>query len=156
MKKQIQLRVNGVSRELEVSPHELLLNVLRDRLELTGAKYGCGIGECGSCTVLMDGEPILACLTLAVSVAGRDIVTVEGMVRPDGSLDPLQEAFLEHGAVQCGYCTPGMVLMGRALLNEKPCPTEREIRDYLRGNICRCTGYAQIVKAIQSCSTPEK
>ena len=149
MKKQITLKVNGVKRELLVSPNELLLNVLRDRLGLTGAKYGCGIGECGSCTVILDGEPVLSCLTLAIGVDGSDIVTAEGLLQPDGSLHPVQESFLEHGAVQCGFCTPGMILMGKALLDENPKPTEDEIREYIRGNLCRCTGYQSILKAAE-------
>jgi aerobic-type carbon monoxide dehydrogenase small subunit (CoxS/CutS family) len=144
--------VNGVKRELLVAPNELLLNVLRERLELTGAKYGCGIGECGSCTVLIDGEPTLACLTLAIGLDGSDIVTVEGIAEPNGKLHPVQEAFLEHGAVQCGFCTPGMIVMAKDLLDKHPSPTEQEIRDHIRGNICRCTGYTQIVKAILNCS----
>ena len=156
MKRQIELTVNGVKEEILVAPNELLLNVLREQLGLTGAKYGCGIGECGSCTVLVDGEPVLACLTLAVGVSGSDIVTVEGLSRSDGSLHPVQESFLQHGAVQCGFCTPGMVLMGKALLDENPSPTEDEIREYVRGNICRCTGYTQIVKAIKQTSTKIK
>ncbi len=151
MKKQIELTVNGVKREILVAPNELLLNVLRDRLDLTGAKYGCGIGECGSCTVLIDGEPVLACLTLAIGVNGSDIVTIEGVSQTDGRLHPIQESFLEHGAVQCGFCTPGMIIMGKALLDENPHPAEDQIREYIRGNICRCTGYTQIVKAIQEC-----
>lgn len=149
LKKQITLIVNGVKRELLVAPNELLLNVLRDHLGLTGAKYGCGIGECGSCTVLLYGEPVLSCLTLAATVDGSDIVTIEGLMGSDGSLHPLQNSFLEHGAVQCGFCTPGMILTGKALLDENPQPTEEEIREYLRGNLCRCTGYTQIVQAIQ-------
>lgn len=149
MKKQITLTVNGVKRELFVSFNELLLNVLREHLELTGAKYGCGIGECGSCTVLLDGEPVLACLTLAMAVDGSDVVTIEGISGSDGSLHPVQESFLNHGAVQCGFCTPGMILTGKALLDENPQPTEEEIREYIRGNLCRCTGYTQIVKAIK-------
>jgi len=144
--------VNGVRRELLVAPNDLLLNVLREQLGLTGAKYGCGIGECGSCTVLLDGEPILSCLTLAIAVDGSDILTIEGLSRPDGNLHPLQESFLEHAAVQCGFCTPGMILMGKALLDEDPHPTEDQIRDYIRGNLCRCTGYTQIVQAIQEAS----
>lgn len=152
MKKQIELIVNGVKCEILVAPNELLLSVLRDRLGLTGAKYGCGIGECGSCTVHVDGEPVLACLTLAIGVNGSDIVTIEGVSKPDGRLHPLQENFLEHGAIQCGFCTPGMIMMGKALLDENPRPTEDQIREYIRGNICRCTGYTQIVKAIQECS----
>ncbi len=153
MKRQIELTVNGVKEEILVAPNELLLNVLREQLGLTGAKYGCGIGECGSCTVLVEGEPVLACLTLAVGVNGSDIVTVEGLSRSDGSLHPVQKSFLQHGAVQCGFCTPGMVLMGKALLDENPSPTEDEIREYVRGNTCRCTGYTQIVKAIKQTST---
>jgi len=152
LKKQITLVVNGVRRELLVAPNELLLNVLRDHLELTGAKYGCGIGECGSCTVLLDGEPVLACLTLAVAVDGSEVVTIEGLQGRDGKLHPLQDSFLEHGAVQCGFCTPGMILTGKALLDENPRPTEEEIRAYIRGNLCRCTGYTQIVQAIQKTS----
>ena len=151
MKKQIILTVNSVKREILVSPNELLLNVLRDRLGLTGTKYGCGIGECGSCTVLVDGEPVLSCLTLAISLDGSDIVTVEGISQSDGRLHPIQESFLEHGAVQCGFCTPGMIIMAKNLLDENPRPTEEEIREHIRGNLCRCTGYTQIVKAILNC-----
>jgi aerobic carbon-monoxide dehydrogenase small subunit len=149
LEKQIELRINGVKRKIRVSPNELLLNVLRERMGLTGAKYGCGIGECGSCTVLLDGEPVLACLTLAIGLDGSEIVTVEGIAQPDGRLHPVQESFLEQGAVQCGFCTPGMIVMGKSLLDENPHPTEKEIRDHLRGNLCRCTGYTQIVRAIR-------
>jgi len=152
LKKQITLTVNGVKRELFVASNELLLNVLRDHLELTGAKYGCGIGECSSCTVLLDGEPVLACLTLAMAVDGSDVVTIEGLSGADGGLHPVQESFLNHGAVQCGFCTPGMILTGKALLDENPQPTEEEIREYIRGNLCRCTGYTQIVRAIKDSS----
>jgi aerobic-type carbon monoxide dehydrogenase small subunit (CoxS/CutS family) len=152
VKKEVVLTVNGVRRELSVAPNELLLNVLRDQLGLTGAKYGCGIGECGACTILMDGEPVLACLTLAVHADGSEILTVEGMAGPDGRLHPVQESFIEHGAVQCGFCTPGMVVLAKALLDENPHPSEGEIRDHLRGNLCRCTGYVQMIKAIQACS----
>jgi carbon-monoxide dehydrogenase small subunit len=153
LKKEIRLRVNGVDQELLVSPNELLLNVLRDRLELTGAKYGCGIGECGACTVLVDGEPVLACLTLAAGLDGSEVWTIEGLAAPDGKLHPLQEAFLDHGAVQCGFCTSGMILTAKALLDERPNPTEEEIREHIRGTMCRCTGYTQIVKAIRDCRT---
>jgi aerobic-type carbon monoxide dehydrogenase small subunit (CoxS/CutS family) len=152
LKKQILLTVNGVKQEFLVSTNELLLNVLRDHLGLTGAKYGCGIGECGSCTVLLDGEPVLACLTLAVAVDGSEVVTVEGIALSDGRLHPVQESFLEHGAVQCGFCTPGMIVMAKALIDENPSANEEDIRQHIRGNICRCTGYTQIVKAIQACS----
>ncbi len=156
MKRQIALTVNGVKQELLVSTNELLLNVLRDNLGLTGAKYGCGIGECGSCTVLLDGEPVLACLTLAVAVDGSEVVTVEGIAPADGRLHPVQESFLEHGAVQCGFCTPGMIVMAKALLDKNPSADEEDIRQHIRGNICRCTGYTQIVKAIQACTNPKK
>jgi carbon-monoxide dehydrogenase small subunit len=156
LKKQIALKVNGIKREILVSPNELLLNVLRDRLGLTGTKYGCGIGECGSCTVLVDGEPVLSCLTLAISVDGSDIATIEGIAERDGKLHPIQESFLEHGAVQCGFCTPGMIIMAKNLLDENPKPMEKEIREHIRGNLCRCTGYTQIVKAIQACSKDVK
>jgi len=135
-----------------VAPNELLLSVLRERLELTGPKYGCGTGECGACTVWLNGEPVLACLVLAVSADGSEIVTVEGLARPNGELDPLQQAFIDHNAFQCGYCTPGMLMMSKKLLAEIPSPTEDEIRDYLKGNRCRCTGYASIVRAVESCA----
>ena len=141
-----------MKRDIRVAPNELLLNVLRDRFGLTGAKYGCGIGECGACTVLVDGEPILACLVLAISLDGSEIVTVEGIREPDGQLHPVQEAFLKHGAVQCGFCTPGMILVAKSLLDSNSNPGEEEIRQQIRGNMCRCTGYTQIVRAIQACS----
>jgi carbon-monoxide dehydrogenase small subunit len=143
----ITLFVNGKEHLLEVKPNELLLNVLRDRLHLTGAKYGCGLGECGACTVLLDSRPILSCQTLAVSVAGRRITTIEGL----SSLGehPLQQAFLEEGAVQCGYCTPGMILSAKALLDRNPEPTNEDIRYALRGNFCRCTGYVAIIRAVK-------
>jgi xanthine dehydrogenase iron-sulfur cluster and FAD-binding subunit A len=146
----IRLIVNGEKHELWVKPNELLLNVLRERLQLTGTKYGCGIGECGACTVRMDGMPALACLVLAVSADGRKIQTVEGLQASDGKLDPLQEAFIEHKGFQCGYCTPGIIVMSRSLLDEIPSPTEEDIRSYLRGNRCRCTGYTSIVRAVMN------
>ena len=155
MKRQIELKINGVKRDILVAPNELLLNVLRDRFGLTGVKYGCGIGECGACTVLVDGEPILACLVLAISLDGSEIVTVEGIREPDGELHPVQEAFLKHGAVQCGFCTPGMILVAKSLLDSNSNPGEEEIRQQIRGNMCRCTGYTQIVQAIQACSKKE-
>jgi aerobic-type carbon monoxide dehydrogenase small subunit (CoxS/CutS family) len=156
LKKVVQFKVNGVNRELLVAANDLLINVLRDQLGLTGTKYGCGIGECCSCTVLVDGTPTLACLTLAAGLEGCEIVTIEGIAKPDGQLDPVQESFLKHGAVQCGFCTPGMVIMGKALLEENPNPTEKEIREYIRGNFCRCTGYTQIVKAILDCAAEKR
>jgi len=144
----IALAVNGERREMEVRPNELLLNVLRERLELTGTKYGCGIGECGACTVWLDDVPTLACLVLAISVDGAEVRTIEGIAAPDGTLDPLQQAFVDENAFQCGYCTPGMLMMTKKLLEEIPRPSEDEIRDYLKGNHCRCTGYASVVRAV--------
>ena len=151
-KQHIQLRINGESCEFLVEPNTLLINLLRDEMEMTGTKYGCGTGQCGACTVLVNGDPVLGCLTLALEVDGMDIVTIEGVASPDGTLDPIQEAFLDHAAVQCGYCTPGMVLMARDLLNKNPSPAEFEIRTHIKGNLCRCTGYHRIVQAIQFCS----
>ncbi len=147
----VELTVNGIEHHLSVRPNELLLNVLRERLDLTGTKYGCGIGECGACTVHLDGVPTLACLTLAVAADGCEVTTVEGLQGSDGELDPIQEAFIENAAFQCGYCTPGMLMMTRRLLEEIPSPDEDDIRDYLKGNRCRCTGFAAIVRAVESC-----
>jgi xanthine dehydrogenase iron-sulfur cluster and FAD-binding subunit A len=149
---EIELTVNGVQHRLQVKSNELLLNVLRERLELTGTKYGCGVGECGACTVLLDGKAAMSCLVLAISADGSEVVTVEGLEGPGGELDPLQEAFIEHGAFQCGYCTPGMLMTSKSLLQEIPSPTEDAIRDYLKGNRCRCTGFASIVRAVTSCA----
>ena len=154
-KQQIKLMVNGKERELLVKPNELLLNVLRDTLGLMGTKYGCGIGECGACTVLLNGKSVLSCLILAVSVDGQEITTVEGL-GGYSNLNPLQTSFVKHGAIQCGFCTSGMLLTGEALLQENPNPSETEIREYLRGVLCRCTGYAAIVKAIQAVATDDK
>lgn len=145
-KKTIHITLNGEAREWTVYPNELLLNVLREVEFLTGTKYGCGIGECGACTVHVDGVPVLSCLSLAIASDGADILTIEGLANK-GKLDPIQEAFLDHSAFQCGFCTPDMIMMTRALLNEIPNPTEDQLRDYLRGNLCRCTGYAAIVRA---------
>jgi xanthine dehydrogenase iron-sulfur cluster and FAD-binding subunit A len=143
----ISLTVNGEEMEIDVAPNELLLNVLREHLELTGSKYGCGIGECGACTVWMNGTPVLGCLVLAVSADGADVRTIEGEAA-NGQLTALQQAFIDENAFQCGYCTPGMLMMSKRLLEEIPQPTEDEIRDYLKGNHCRCTGYASIVRAV--------
>ena len=151
-KQRIQMRINGESCEFLVAPNTLLINLLRDEMEMTGTKYGCGTGQCGACSVLVNGDPVLGCLTLALEVDGMDIVTIEGVASLDGNLDPIQEAFLDHAAVQCGYCTPGMVLMAKDLLNKNPSPAESEIRTHIKGNLCRCTGYHRIVQAIQSCS----
>ena len=151
-KSKVSFTVNGEFYELLVESNALLINVLREQLELTGTKYGCGTGQCGGCTVIVNGDPVLGCLTLALSVDGAEILTIEGLGAPDGALDPLQEAFLDTNAIQCGYCTPGMVLVGRDLLNKNPNPSEAEIRHHIKGNICRCTGYNGIVKAIKQCA----
>ena len=146
----IILTVNDDEHMLVVEQNALLINVLRDELGLTGSKYGCGTGQCGACTVLIDGEPALACVTLAVACDGKEIVTIEGVAGPNGDLHPIQEAFLDENAVQCGFCTPGMILMAGDLLRRNPHPTEAEIRHHIKGNICRCTGYNGIVRAIQN------
>ncbi len=151
-KRTLHLTINGEAQEILVEPNALLINVLREQLSLIGTKYGCGVGQCGGCTVLVDGNAVLSCLTLAISVEGAKIQTIEGVAKPDGTLDPVQEAFLDQSAIQCGFCTPGMVMMGKDLLNKNPAPSEGEIREHIRGNICRCTGYNSIVKAIRSCS----
>ena len=151
-KQHIQMRINGEPCEFWVEPNTLLMNLLRNEMELTGTKYGCGTGQCGGCTVLVNGEPVLSCLTLALAVDGADILTIEGVAAPDGTLDPIQEAFLDTAAIQCGYCTPGMVLMAKDLLNKNPSPSEDQIREHIKGNLCRCTGYHRIVQAIKSCS----
>lgn len=148
MGKLIEFKLNGKQVKVNVEPNELLINVLRDKLLLTGTKYACGIGECGACTVLLDGEPVLACLTLAMEVEGKEITTIEGLSK-DNELDLIQKAFLEEAAVQCGFCTPGFILVTKSLLEENPTPTEEEIKNYIRGNLCRCTGYVNIVKAIK-------
>jgi carbon-monoxide dehydrogenase small subunit len=145
----IDLTINGEKYELRVAPNELLVNVIRETVGLTGTKYACGTGQCGACTVVVDGEPILGCLTLAITVDGSNITTIEGVANADGTLDPLQEAFLDTNAIQCGYCTPGMVLVGRDLLQKMPNPSEDQIRHHIKGNICRCTGYNGIVRAIK-------
>jgi len=145
----IHLNVNNRRYRVAAPPDTPLLEVLRDRLGLTGAKYGCGMGECGACTVLLDGEAVYSCLTLAIEAQDREITTIEGLDR-DGTLDPLQQAFAERGGVQCGFCTPGMILAARALPNRNPSPAEDEIRRALSGNLCRCTGYMKIVEAVQA------
>jgi carbon-monoxide dehydrogenase small subunit len=151
-KKVVNFTVNGEPYEVLVENNTLLLHVLRDELGLTGTKYSCGTGQCGSCTVILNGEPVLSCIFLAVAAEGADIVTIEGLSASDGTLDSVQEAFLDHGAIQCGYCTPGLVLMAKDLLNKNPNPSETDIREHIKGNLCRCTGYVSIVKAIKSCS----
>jgi carbon-monoxide dehydrogenase small subunit len=146
-KRIIQLMVNGEEYEVAVAPNRTLLEVLRDDLYLTGTKEGCGEGACGTCTVLLDGKPVRSCLTLAIEVQGREVTTVEGLA-PIGELHPVQKAFVEYGAIQCGFCAPGMIVTAKALLDENPNPTEQEARQAISGNVCRCTGYAKIVEAM--------
>jgi len=145
---QIHLRVNGVDYYPEIDPSQRLVDVLRDRLHLTGTKEGCGEGECGTCTVIIDGRAVHSCLTLAVQARDREIITVEGLAQK-GELDQLQKSFIQMGAVQCGFCTPGMLMSAKALLLRNPHPTPEEINEAIAGNICRCTGYNKIVAAIQ-------
>ncbi len=148
MNKDITLNVNGETWELRVDVKDLLLHVLRDKLGLTGTKEGCGTGECGACTVLVDDAPVNACLYLAVRADGRRVLTIEGLA--DGTkLHPLQQAFVDNAAVQCGFCGPGVLLSAKALLDRNPSPSEHEIREGIAGNICRCSGYTKIVKAVQ-------
>jgi carbon-monoxide dehydrogenase small subunit len=143
-----RFEVNGVGREVDAPPMKRLLDVLREDLRLTGTKEGCGEGECGACSVLIDGQVINSCLVPVCQAEGARILTVEGLAR-DGRLDPLQQAFLERGGTQCGICTPGMLIAARALLDEKSCPTRDEIKEAIAGNLCRCTGYVKIIDAIE-------
>jgi aerobic-type carbon monoxide dehydrogenase small subunit (CoxS/CutS family) len=148
VKSLLRLRINGEDVEVAVPVHKTLLEVLREDLGLTGTKHGCELGECGTCTVLLDGEPALSCLVLPIECVGREVTTVEGMAR-GGQLHPLQQAFAELGAAQCGYCTPGMLLTAEALLAATAAPTRQEIREALAGNLCRCTGYTKILDAVE-------
>src|SRR5216117_3824279 len=148
LKTQLTLSINGEARDMIVPVHKSLLEVLREDLNLTGTKHGCELGECGTCTVLVDGLPVLSCLALPVELQGREIKTVEGMA-DNGRLHPLQQAFAELGAAQCGYCTPGILLTAQALLAERATPTRDEIREALAGNLCRCTGYTKILDAVE-------
>jgi len=153
-KKRFKAVVNGQPVELDIAPDLRLIDLLRDHLGLTGTKEGCGEGECGACTVLIDGEPVNSCLVFALQAQGKDILTIEGLGSFD-KLHPLQEAFLEHNAVQCGYCTPGMLLTAKALLDKNPHPTKEEIKVAISGNLCRCTGYSKIVEAIAAVAGKE-
>jgi aerobic carbon-monoxide dehydrogenase small subunit len=150
MKLFLSLNVNGQIHDLAVAPHRTLLEVLRDDIGLIGTKRGCDDGDCGACTVLADGAPITSCMVLAVDAQGKAITTIEGLA-VDGQLHPLQRAFIEHGALQCGFCTPGMILMAKYLLDQNPPLTDEEIRAGLAGNLCRCTGYVQILEAVAAC-----
>ena len=147
MKHKIRFTINGDVKEIEIEPNKTLLKMLREDLDLTGTKEGCGAGECGACTVLVGNKPVNSCLMLAVEADGKEILTIEGL--SDGvNLDPLQESFIKHNALQCGYCTPGMVMSAKALLNRNPHPTEEDVKEALAGNLCRCTGYQRIVDAV--------
>ena len=150
---ELLLRVNDTVYEVDVRPTARLLDVLRDQLGLTGTKEGCAEGECGACTVLVDGRAVASCVMLAVQARGKEIVTVEGLAA-DGELDLLQQKFVEYGAVQCGYCTPGMLMSAKALLLENPVPSDQDIRVALAGNLCRCTGYVKIVDAVREAAGP--
>ena len=149
MKQDIVLNVNGIQYNINIETHRTLVEVLRDTLGLTGTKKSCNEGECGACTVLMDGKPVASCLVLAVAAQGKEITTIEGLSHGE-QLDPVQEAFVKHTAIQCGFCTPGMVMAVKALLDENPRPTPAEVRKAISGNLCRCTGYQQIVDAIMA------
>ena len=155
IERDIELRVNGQAVRVLAKPQDLLVDVLRDQLGLTGTKKGCGTGECGACTVLLDGRPVNACLLPVMRAHGKEILTIEGLGTPQ-DLHPLQESFIQLGAVQCGFCAPGMLLSAKALLDHNPTPTEPEIRQALAGNLCRCTGYAKIVQAIQAVAERER
>ena len=147
MKQLIKLKVNGEICEFAVEPRRTLLEVLRDNLGLTGTKEGCDTGECGACTVLMEGSPVLSCLILAVESQGKEILTIEGLAK-EGHLHPLQQSFIDHGAIQCGFCTPGMILTAKAFLDESSHPGKEELKRAIGGNLCRCTGYVKIIEAI--------
>lgn len=148
MKELIALNINNQVYEIPVHSRDLLIDVIRKKVGLTGTKKGCNQGDCGACTVLIEGKPVLSCLTLAVACRGKKITTIEGLAGAEGTLHPVQQAFVDHGAVQCGFCSPGMILTAKALLDRNPDPDEREIKQNIAGNICRCTGYKKIVEAI--------
>jgi len=152
VKQLIELEINGRVYEIPVDPRDLLVDVIRKKVGLTGTKKGCGQGDCGACTVLINGAPVLSCITLAIACQGKKITTIEGLAAADGSLHPIQQSFVEHGAVQCGFCTPGMILTSKALLDKNPRPSEDEIKRGIAGNICRCTGYKKIVEAVSAAS----
>jgi carbon-monoxide dehydrogenase small subunit len=154
MKKQIRLRVNGFEYDVLVMPHWTLLDVLREEIGLTGTKKGCDKGECGACTVIISGQAILSCMVLAIQAQGKEILTIEGLSR-GGKLDAVQDAFVKYGAIQCGFCTPGMIMTSRALLDKNPHPSEEEIKKALSGNLCRCTGYMKILEAVRNASIAE-
>jgi len=145
----VSFTLNGRLQEIDVEPHELLLDVVREKFGLTGVKRSCDVQVCGACTLLVDGRPVSACTTLAFEVRGRSVLTIEGLADGD-KLHPLQQAFIEHGGFQCGFCTPGMILASKALLDENPNPTEDELKHFMHGNLCRCTGYKKIIESIMA------
>ena len=152
MKKVVSFILNGDQMEIEVEPHWTLLYLLREHLELTGTKSGCEVGECGACTVIIDGKAVNSCLFPVMEIEGATVTTIEGLAEPSGELNPLQKSFVEQGGVQCGFCTPGMVMSAKGLLDENPEPTEDDIRHALAGNFCRCTGYVQILDSVKAAS----
>ncbi len=150
MSKDLKFVLNGNRMEMAIEEHWTLLHLLREELGLTGTKEGCGSGECGACTVIVDGLAVNSCLYLAVELEGKDVLTIEGLASADGTLHPLQKSFVEHGGIQCGFCSPGMILSSKALLDENPRPTDEEIQHALAGNLCRCTGYVPIFESVKA------
>ncbi len=155
MKSLLTLTVNGKKYEVAVESHRTLVEVLREEIGLTGTKVGCGEGDCGACTVLLDGKAVNSCLVLALQANGREVTTIEGLAKGD-RLHPIQASFVKHGAIQCGFCSPGMILSAKALLDKKPAPTDEEIRTGLAGNLCRCTGYQKILEAVHDAASPSQ
>ncbi|MGH7766579.1 MAG: (2Fe-2S)-binding protein [Candidatus Binatia bacterium] len=149
MKRRVTLHVNGETYELEIEPNRLLLHALREDIELTGTKEGCSIGVCGACSVMVDGRLVSSCLTLAIACQGKEITTIEGLAK-DGELHPLQQAFVEYGGLQCGICTPGQIIAAKALLDENPRPSEEQVKEWMSGNLCRCTGYYKILESVMA------
>jgi carbon-monoxide dehydrogenase small subunit len=149
MKQRVTLNVNSENYDLEIEPNRLLLHALREDVELTGTKEGCSIGVCGACSVIVDGRLVSSCLTLAIACQGKEITTIEGLAK-DGNLHPLQRAFVEYGGLQCGICTPGQIIAAKALLDENPQPTEEQVREWMSGNLCRCTGYYKIFESVMA------
>ena len=153
MKIPVTLKVNGETHELTIAPYRTLADVLREEMRLTGTKKGCDVGDCGACTVLLNGKPVNSCLIVAATVQNSEILTIEGLAK-DGKLHPLQESFLKEGAVQCGFCTPGILMSLKALLDNNPAPTSEDVKTSITGNLCRCTGYSKIFKAAESATRP--
>jgi carbon-monoxide dehydrogenase small subunit len=155
MSREIKFVFNGNQMNITIEDHWTLLHLIREELGYTGTKEGCGSGECGACTVIVDGNAVNSCLYLAAEIDGKDLVTIEGLASSDGTLDPIQQAFVDHGGIQCGFCSPGMILSAKALLGDNPNANEEEIKEAIAGNICRCTGYVQIIDSIKAVSSPE-